>query len=159
MKYKKKHIGCVIVSTLCLLSSSAYARFKLQINNNSLQSVTISPQINASIGGSSPGNINPGTQWTSGWSGGNISINIPEYGPIGIQDIGTDHIEGDSSEYLGLLVTYQDMDIVGRYPNGDGGLTISIGRYGDVSLAGNSFDGSVFEMTLSNVVINRFNHS
>lgn len=149
MKHWINYIGSIFLCTLFLIST-AYAKFKLQLNNNSLQI------INIKYNNTNLGNIYPGTSWGGDSLGGQISFNVPNYGILALVDMGTDHITGDDpSLYYGVLLTYQDMDVVGRYPSGKGGLLISVGKYGDVSLAGHNFDNTVVAMTLNDVDINR----
>jgi hypothetical protein len=149
MKKYSHYIGSICFSTLCLIST-AYASFKLQMNNNSLQTIRVHYNNN------NLGIIRPGTSWTSGVLTGQINFDIPSNGVLALIDMDTDHITGDDPALdYGVLITYQDMDIVGRYSEDKGGLLISVGKYGDVSVAGYSFGNTVMGMTLNDVDINR----
>lgn len=147
-----KYILSVFLCTLSLISTT-YAKYKLQINNNSLQTISVN------YNNSKLKIINPGTSWISNSLEGQLSFDILNYGIITLLDIGADHITGDDpSLYYGVLITYQDMDIVGRYSSRIGGLLISVGKYGDVSLSGHSFENTIDGMMLSDVDINRLTH-
>lgn len=149
MQQRIKWLGTVFLSTLFCIPT-AYAKFKLQINNNSLQAIDIKYNNNLL------GNIRPGTTWIGDSLRGQINFNIPNYGVLALTDMGSDHITGDEPSLpFGVLVTYQGMDVVGRYPSDKGGLLISVGKYGDVSLAGHTFNNTVAGMTLNDVDINR----
>ena len=68
--------------------------------------------------------IAPGTTWTSEPLG-NGSVTNPELGTLSCHDIGQTHIDGDSSETWGCLVSLRGFDYVGRY-NANGQLTVTI---------------------------------
>ena len=81
--------------------------------------------------------VAPGTSQTitvlgvAFFSGGGIDT-------VTVLDIGTDHIGGDSGEANGALIPFRGINVVGRY-DGTGALTVTINKYGQVSLDGMDF--------------------
>lgn len=78
--------------------------------------------------------IAPGAQWTTVRLG-NGYVSNPIFGTLSFYDLGTTHIDGDSSETYGCLITLQGYQFVGRY-NANGQLNITINRLLQASLAG-----------------------
>ncbi|MFL5780728.1 MAG: hypothetical protein ACJ760_05400 [Thermoleophilaceae bacterium] len=75
-----------------------------------------------------------GGQWKSG-DLGNLTLTVPQRGPLDFVDLGDNHIGGDSSETWGVLIAYQSEEIVGRYEGG-GQLTVVVNGYSQVELSG-----------------------
>ena len=75
-----------------------------------------------------------GGTYTSG-NLGNITLTIPQRGPLDFVDLGDTHIGGDSSETWGVLISYQGEEYVGRYEGG-GQLTVVVNQYSQVTLSG-----------------------
>lgn len=133
----------VIAISIFAFLNDAYAWYSLTINNNFSQTLT------TTLGNASNISINPATSYSySTVSGESVNINIPGYGTVVLQDLGSNHIEGDSSQTWGILISYQDNDVVARYEAGGGPLVLAVGPYGNIALGGNG-------MVLNNVVIDR----
>ncbi len=81
---------------------------------------------------------NGGTwKFRGGPQGSSYYVDGP-FGRFGFLDIGDTHIPGDSGEEWGVLLTYQEMSVVGRY-EGEGTLTIGINQFLQVTLSGMDF--------------------
>lgn len=137
------HLIAVTVGSLAFLSD-VYANYSLTINNNYTQTIVAS-----ATGSSGTNSIAINGSYTYNFGMGTVMIAIPGYGSIYIEDIGSNHIDGDTTETWGALVSYQDSDTVGRY-EGDGNLVINVGTYGVMALSG---------MHFSDVLISRNLHS
>jgi hypothetical protein len=89
-----------------------------------------------SDGSTVPGN---GGTWSfeGGPAGSSAYVDGP-FGRFGLLDIGDTHIGGDSGEQWGVLFTYRDMAVVGRY-EGQGTLNITVDQFVQVTLAGMDF--------------------
>ena len=77
---------------------------------------------------------NGGGQYKSG-NLGNMTLIVPNRGPLDFLDIGDKHIGGDSKETWGALISYQGEEFVGRYEGG-GQLTVVVNQYCQVALSG-----------------------
>ena len=60
------------------------------------------------------------------------------FGRLGFLDIGDTHVSGDSGEEWGVLISYQEMTVVGRY-EGQGTLNFTVNPFLQVALAGMDF--------------------
>lgn len=135
MKWLLK-IGISIISLTCF--ASAYASYYVHIDNNFGQAITVSDGTT----------INSGSSWDSTQLGG-LKLMIPDYGTVIFQDIGTTHIDGDTNGAWGVLISYHDEDIVGRY-DGNGQLNVAVGAYGAITIAGMSFADVVISRLVYN---------
>jgi hypothetical protein len=81
--------------------------------------------------------VKPGDGWNAeGRTLGNAVLSCNELGPLNFMDIGDTHIPGDSRETWGVLISYQNEEIVGRYEGG-GQLSVQILPYGQLEFGGN----------------------
>ena len=81
---------------------------------------------------------NGGTwKFAGGPQGQSTWIDTP-FGRFGFVDIGDTHVPGDTDEEWGVLVSFQEMSIVGRY-NGQGTLNITVDPFLQFTLAGMDF--------------------
>jgi hypothetical protein len=79
-----------------------------------------------------------GATWQPSGLHGNAWIQSAELGTINFLDLGARHIPGDSGETWGVLISYQDEEIVGRY-EGQGALSVAVNEYGQATPAGLDF--------------------
>lgn len=81
--------------------------------------------------------VGPGDGWNAeGQTLGDAWLHSNELGTINFHDIGDAHIPGDSGETWGVLISYQNEEIVGRYEGG-GQLSVQILPYGQLQFGGN----------------------
>lgn len=78
--------------------------------------------------------IAPNATWTSELLGNGYVAN-PQFGTLSFLDIGTTHIDGDSSETFGCIISLRGFDYVGRY-NANGQLTVSVSNLLQAQLGG-----------------------
>ena len=76
-------------------------------------------------------------KFAGGPAGSSAYVDGP-FGRLGFLDIGDTHVPGDSGEEWGVLFTFQEMSVVGRY-EGEGALTIDINLFLQVALSGMDF--------------------
>ena len=81
---------------------------------------------------------NGGTWKFGGGPAGKSAYIDGPFGRFGFLDIGDTHVGGDSGEEWGVLFTYRDMAVVGRY-DGQGTLTITVDQFVQFGLAGMDF--------------------
>lgn len=142
----KNYLGIVIFGSLAF-ANGAYANYRVVIRNNFNFPLTFNHTNNRVT-------ISSGASYTTPYqiSGESVNIEVPGYGNVVLSDLGDSHIDGDShnsSEPWGVLISYQGMDVVGRY-GGPGQLTMTLGKRGNFTLSG---------MTFRDVVIGRLVHS
>ena len=101
--------------------------------------VTLTNQSTQEFETSGGDKIGNGGTWKfrGGPAGASYYVDGP-FGRFGFLDIGDNHIPGDSDEEWGVLFSYQEMSIVGRYA-GEGALNITVDPYLQVQLAGMDF--------------------
>lgn len=104
-------------------TSSSYSYVVTVANNSPLALTTHDDQF-----------IAPGSQWTTAPLGNGYLWN-PILGTLSFYDLGTTHIDGDSSETYGCLIALQGYQYVGRY-NANGRLNVTINKLLQASLAG-----------------------
>ena len=81
--------------------------------------------------------VRPGDGWNAdGRTLGNAWLKSTELGALNFLDIGDAHIPGDSGETWGVLISYQNEEIVGRYEGG-GQLSVQITQFGQLEFGGN----------------------
>jgi hypothetical protein len=78
--------------------------------------------------------IAPNTTWTSEPLGNGYVTN-PQLGTLSFQDIGTTHIDGDSGETYGCIISLRGFDYVGRY-NANGRLNVAVNNLLQAQLGG-----------------------
>jgi hypothetical protein len=81
---------------------------------------------------------NGGTWKFAGGPQGQATYVDGPFGRLGFLDIGDQHIGGDSGEEWGVLISFRDMTIVGRY-DGQGTLNFTVDQFLQVALAGMDF--------------------
>ena len=102
--------------------------------------VTLTNNSTAELETSNGKKISPnGGTWTfKGGPQGQATYIDGPFGRLGFLDIGDTHIGGDSNEEWGVLISYQDMAVVGRY-EGQGQLSLTVDAFVQVALAGMDF--------------------
>ena len=78
--------------------------------------------------------IGPNGTWQTGTLG-NAWVRSTEGGTLYFQDIGDQHIPGDSGQTWGVLITYQGEEFVGRYEGG-GQLKVTFNKFMQAMLSG-----------------------
>ena len=79
--------------------------------------------------------IAPNGTWQTAGNLGNAWARSTEGGTLYFQDIGNQHIPGDSGETWGVLITYQGEEFVGRYEGG-GQLHVTFNKFMQARLSG-----------------------
>jgi hypothetical protein len=103
------------------------------------------PSTSLTLGPGQTGTVNAVNEAAS------LRIDVPGCGAVNLLTLGdpplraSRHIPGDTTETWGVLITYQGVQVVGRY-DGVGNSALTIDSLGVLQFGGNNMDYAVVEM-------------